>query len=276
MGREDSIVSIKSFLEKITLFNEHGATPILALVLSIVSTVVSVKSCKYSGDAVTQSVRANNIANQANGIANSANEQSRIANENYRKVEKLDITPQILVFSNLCKKSDCNAKIEVKNVGKVNAVHVFSVFYVHSYYDIDGTKLFQKFTWSDWEGRNHKIEPGKSLAISLQRGFFENITNRLNNISTTLSDGRMLQGSSIPKNRIFLEFFIKYSRESDLTEFSKRAFYFLNSEDEWVNENDKSVQKQEYEELRQIALKTFNIKIPSTDEIRADRTYSTD
>jgi len=203
--------------------------------------------------------------------------ESREAVSNYRLVEKLGIDPVLRLYSDFCMTSDCVPKLKIRNDGKVDAIQSRLVFsgYISAPESHD---MFMRFNFSDWDYSIPAIEPGRVAEVSLPKGFLSNAIAAAKKFKVNFSDGKTMDTATLQENRIILEVLVTFVRKADLKEYRNRALYFLNPEGRLVSDQDSTVQGKIYQELRQAAIKHFNM-LPDPDrlltEVGADRTYPT-
>jgi hypothetical protein len=210
----------------------------------------------------------------ASGIAIHISTQ---ANENYKKAEKLDIAPKLLLLSKFCRELECLSVLTIKNSALVDPVQVKVAHAMHIYAPEVNSKFMGALAFSHLNPRPiDKIKAGEGVDLNYGKEFVRKFIEDAKKLLVNFSDGSKFESSQVKESRIFLEIVVKYARESDLTEYGMRSFYFINPQGNLVNDRHESVQGDDYMELRKAVFERFKTK-PARyelfDEVRADRDY---
>lgn len=192
------------------------------------------------------SIRALGISNQSLNISEG------VRNDN-RRVEKLDLEPEIYFSATLKENKDANIPphFVIGNIGPVEAVQVEIQFITHYYNGVSGTigvsGMSSEEHWSIDE-----LFPLDYSAHVVSKFFLDTNARLYEPIEHNIIEARIL-----------------YRRNPDRKLFVKRAFYFISPEGIWVPENSSALKSDIYSKMKQELLETYG-EIPKTHDILHD------
>lgn len=149
--------------------------------------------------------------------------------EDYRKVEGLDLEPEIRFLLS----PGIPQSFSISNLGRTEAIQVVVRFILYTY-NQESKKIGTIFC-----GDKEHIFTIKELS-PLETKTFEF------SLIQSLSD----RGMVIPKGNYAVEVIIAYTKNPDRKFFMRRGIYFIDSEGMWWNERFEHTKSEEYEKIK--------------------------
>lgn len=191
---------------------------VVIAMVAILALLVSIKSCS---------------------IANSSLNASTESNENYKKVEKLELNPEIKFNINFEGIKGSPPYFTIQNFGPIDATQVV-VELVINRYDQEKDRFINIFS-TDQRVVINNLSTLQSKSYEISQHFLD-VNSRLGK----------------PLNQNVIEARISYRKEPDLQLFIKRAFYFIDPAGKWVGENNNNLKDEIYSIMKESLLNKFN------------------
>jgi len=158
--------------------------------------------------------------------------------EDSRKVEQLDLKPEIRFNTEFRRINDIPPHFTISNLGPIDAVQIVVEFMAH-YYDLSGDRFIST-------GGTEELTKIVNLPPMQSRSF--EISEHFLNVNSRLHE---------PLQNNIIEARISYRKDPDRELFVKRALYFINPEGRWVTEIDNSLEGEEYLKMKEGVLERF-------------------
>jgi len=158
------------------------------------------------------------------------------ANDAIKIMKHASVKPNIELQTEFRLIMDSPPHIRVKNLG-LSDVMQMNIKFTSLGYDVSSQIIGVAFSQADWEWGFFELKASEAKVFDLPASLLGRNTR-----------------SQEPVHHNILKVRIKYVRKHDLKEFEERAFYFVNPEGRWVPEGDKSINSQEYYEIREAVL----------------------
>lgn len=158
--------------------------------------------------------------------------------EDNRKIERLDLKPEIRFNTEFCRINDISPHFTIINLGPIDAIQIVVEFMAH-HYDLSGDRFISI-------GGTEELTKIVNLPPMQFRSF--EISEHFLNVNSRLHE---------PLQNNIIEARISYRKDPGRELFIKRAFYFINSEGRWVTEIDNSLESEEYLKIKEKILQKF-------------------
>ena len=210
---------IKTFVIMVTVF------------IAAISLFFSYKSLDISKGSLDISKGSLDISKGSLSVAESVREDNR-------KIERLDLKPEIRFNIEFRRINDIPPHFTIINLGPIDAVQMTVEFMVH-YYDLSGDRFIST---GGTEGLTKivNLPPMQSRSFEISEHFL-NVNSRLHE----------------PLQNNIIEARISYRKDPDRELFVKRALYFINPEGRWVTEINNSLESEEYLKIKEKILNKF-------------------
>ena len=195
--------------------------------------------------AIIFGIYSSKVAINSRDLANQAYQDSR-------SMSLLDLDPKIGLTSLLRKAGKTSPHFRISNDGPVDAVQLDVQLLQHKF-DLPNLGSVSGFISDDRHQRD-RLKPFESFTFEIPPHFLEKPTDPLTE----------------PLNEV-MEVHISYRRESDRKSYSRRAVYFIDPNQEWVSENDQSINSEKYVDFKAAALRpTYGPFVQHSDTLHDD------